>query len=74
MRISSLIASRDAVRRLLERLPVGYKEAVTLRDVEHLSYAEAASRLRRNVNTVKSQVARGRALLAAMLDTETWHD
>jgi len=70
MRMSSLIASREAVRQLLERLPDGYREAVRLRDVERLSYADAAQRLGRNVNTVKSQVARGRALLAAMLDAD----
>jgi RNA polymerase sigma-70 factor, ECF subfamily len=70
MRMSSLIASREAVRQLLERLPHGYQEAVRLRDVERLPYAEVAGRLGRNVNTVKSQVARGRALLAAMLDDE----
>lgn len=70
MRLSSLIASREAVRQLLERLPAGYQEAVRLRDVERLPYAEVATRLGRNVNTVKSQVARGRALLAAMLDGE----
>jgi RNA polymerase sigma-70 factor (ECF subfamily) len=70
MRMSSLIAGREAVRQLLERLPDGYREAVRLRDVECLPYAEAAQRLDRNVNTVKSQVARGRAMLAAMLDTE----
>ena len=38
-----------------------------LRDVEHLPYAEIAARLGRNVNTVKAQVARGRALLATMV-------
>jgi RNA polymerase sigma-70 factor (ECF subfamily) len=70
VRMSSLIASREAVRQLLERLPDGYRDAVRLRDVERLPYAEAARRLDRNVNTVKSQVARGRAMLAAMLDTE----
>lgn len=69
MRMSSLIASREAVRQLLRRLPLGYREAVTLRDVEGLPYAEVATRLGRNVNTIKSQVARGRAMLAAMLET-----
>ena len=68
MRMSSLIASREAVRQLLERLPDSYQQAVRLRDVERLPYAEVAERLGRNVNTVKAQVARGRAMLAAMLD------
>jgi RNA polymerase sigma-70 factor (ECF subfamily) len=67
MRMSSLIASREAVRQLLERVPEHYRDAVTLRDVEHLPYAEIAARLGRNVNTIKAQVARGRALLATMV-------
>jgi len=69
-RISSVIASREAARALAARLPQAYRQAVWLRDVERLPYREAAQRLGRNVNTVKSQVARGRALLARMLDAE----
>ena len=67
-RISSVIASREAARQLAARLPEPYREAVWLRDVERASYAEVARRLGRNLNTVKSHVARGRALLARMLD------
>jgi RNA polymerase sigma-70 factor, ECF subfamily len=66
-RMSSLVASRQAVRQLLDELPDRYRDAVTLRDVEGLPYAEVAVRLGRNVNTVKSHVARGRALLASLL-------
>jgi RNA polymerase sigma factor (sigma-70 family) len=66
-RISSLISTRETVRQLVERLPDRYRRAVELRDIERLSYAEAAERLGSNVNTVKSHVARGRALLAGML-------
>lgn len=67
LRISSLIASRETVRQLVERLPDNYRQAVELRDIQQLPYAEAARRLGLNVNTVKSHVARGRALLARML-------
>jgi RNA polymerase sigma-70 factor (ECF subfamily) len=66
-RMSSLVASREAVRQLLDELPDRYRDAVLLRDVERLPYAEVATRLGRNLNTVKSHVARGRALLAALL-------
>jgi len=66
-RMSSLVASRHAVRQLLDELPERYRDAVTLRDVEGLPYAEVATRLGRNLNTAKSHVARGRALLAALL-------
>jgi RNA polymerase sigma-70 factor (ECF subfamily) len=66
-RMSSLVASRDAVRELLDELPARYREAVLLRDVEGLPDAEVAARLGRSVNAAKSHVARGRALLAALL-------
>lgn len=67
-RISSIVASRQAAQQLTSRLTDPYREAVVLRDVERLSYAEAAERLGRNINTVKSHVARGRAMLARLLE------
>lgn len=67
-RISSLISTREAVQQLVGRLPKRYRRAVELRDIGRLSYADAAQQLGLNVNTVRSHVARGRALLAAMLD------
>jgi RNA polymerase sigma-70 factor (ECF subfamily) len=66
-RLSSVVSSQQAVHQLLAELPDRYRDAVTLRDVERLPYAEVALQLGRNVNTVKSHVARGRALLAALL-------
>jgi RNA polymerase sigma-70 factor (ECF subfamily) len=68
LRISSLISTREAVQQLVGKLPDHYRLAVELRDIERLSYVEAAERLGLNVNTVKSHVARGRAVLATMLD------
>jgi RNA polymerase sigma-70 factor, ECF subfamily len=68
LRISSLVATRATVRTMVERLPDHYRRAVELRDIERLSYDLAAQRLGLNVNTVKSHVARGRALLARMLE------
>jgi RNA polymerase sigma-70 factor (ECF subfamily) len=68
VRISSLISTRETVREIVRRLPDRYRRAVELRDISRLSYAEAAERLGLNVNTVKSHVARGRALLAGMID------
>jgi RNA polymerase sigma-70 factor, ECF subfamily len=67
-RLSSLVASRHAVRQLLDELPDRYRHAVVLRDVERLPYAEIATRLGGNLNTVKSHVARGRALLAGLVE------
>lgn len=66
-RISSMIASRTTVRDALAALPELYREPVTLRDMEGLTYAEISERLDRSVGTVKSQVSRGRALVAAAL-------
>ncbi|SKC75728.1 RNA polymerase sigma factor [Krasilnikoviella flava] len=66
-RMSSLIATRATVRDALAALPDLYREPVTLRDIEGLPYAEVADRLGRSLGTVKSQVSRGRALVAAAL-------
>lgn len=63
-RMSSMIVSRESVRQMLEELPPHYRDALLLRDVERLPYADVADRLGLNLNTVKSHVARGRALLA----------
>lgn len=68
VRMSSLISTREAVRAMVARLPDHYRQAIELRDIERLSYQEAGRRLGLNVNTVKSHVARGRALLARMLE------
>lgn len=66
-RMSSMIATRATVQDALATLPDLYREPVTLRDLEGLSYAEVAERLDRNVGTVKAQISRGRALLAGVL-------
>lgn len=66
-RMSSMIATRATVRDVLSGLPDHYRGPVTLRDVDGLPYAEVAERLGLSVGTVKSQVSRGRALVAAAL-------
>ena len=66
-RMSSLIATRATVRDALAALPDLYREPVTLRDIEGLPYATVADRLGRSVPAVKSQISRGRALVASML-------
>lgn len=70
VRMSSLIATRETVRTMVARLPDHYRRALELRDVERLPYDEAAGRLGLNVNTVKSHVRRGRALIASMVADE----
>lgn len=66
-RISSQLASRATLHGVIAGLPDHYQRAVVLRDVEQLSYEQVAQRLELNLNTVKSHVARGRALVAASL-------
>ena len=66
-RISSIIATQETARNLVARLDNPYRDAVILRDLERLTYAEASERQGVTVNTMKSRVARGRAHLARML-------
>jgi RNA polymerase sigma-70 factor, ECF subfamily len=47
----------------LESMPKTLRDAVWLRDVEELSYAEMARRLRIPIGTVMSRISRGRRLL-----------
>lgn len=66
-RMSSMLATRATLREALEALPELYRAPVTLRDVEGLPYAEIAEHLGLAQGTVKAQISRGRALLAAAL-------
>ncbi|USQ78906.1 RNA polymerase sigma factor [Ornithinimicrobium faecis] len=66
-RMSSMIATRATVQQVLAELPPTYRAPVTLRDLEGLPYAEIASKLNRPEGTVRAQVTRGRALVAARL-------
>lgn len=66
-RVSSLVAERDMVREAVYSLPPVFRETVLLRDVERLSYSEIAERQGLAINTVRSRLSRGRALLAARL-------
>jgi RNA polymerase sigma-70 factor (ECF subfamily) len=57
-----------AVEKALGELPVDYRTAVTLRDVEGLSTAEAAEALEIGERALKSRLHRGRMALRAKLD------
>jgi RNA polymerase sigma-70 factor (ECF subfamily) len=50
------------------RLPVEYREALVLVELQELTYAETAAVLDCPVGTVRSRLHRGRVLLSAMLD------
>lgn len=57
----------EALRRAVQALPVRYREAVVLCDLQELSYQEAADALACAVGTVRSRLHRARALLASKL-------
>jgi RNA polymerase sigma-70 factor (ECF subfamily) len=60
-------AGAEELRCLVASLPVAYRDAVVLRHVQQLSYAEAADVLGRPVGTVKANVHRGLGLLRLAL-------
>lgn len=55
------------VRSAIEAIPEPFREAVVLRDLEELSYAEIAEVTGVPVGTVMSRLSRGRAMLAKEL-------
>ena len=64
---------RESVQRwvrLLTAVPERYRAAVALRHVDGLSYPELATALDRPLNTVKSDVHRGVALLRAAYERD----
>jgi RNA polymerase sigma factor (sigma-70 family) len=60
-------ADKELVRRALEELPLQFREALILRELEGLSYKEIAQVADIPVGTVMSRLARGRKLLEAGL-------
>jgi RNA polymerase sigma-70 factor (ECF subfamily) len=59
---------REHVRAAVLELPVEFREAVALCELEELSYEEAARLLDCPVGTIRSRLHRGRALLLAKLE------
>ena len=53
----------NAVISEMEKLPVEYREAIVLREVNRLSYEQIADVLEVSVGTVKSRISRARTLL-----------
>jgi RNA polymerase sigma-70 factor (ECF subfamily) len=59
-----------ALNRAVLSLPLRYREAVVLCDLQEMPYVEAAGALGCAVGTVRSRLHRGRALLAAKMQTD----
>ena len=57
----------QVLKKALNDLPVHFREAIVLCDIEGLSYEEIASVLEINLGTVKSRIARGREELRKKL-------
>jgi RNA polymerase sigma factor (sigma-70 family) len=57
----------DRLRNAIEAMPEPFREAVVLRDIEDLSYAEIAEVTGVPVGTVMSRLSRGRSILAKEL-------
>jgi RNA polymerase sigma-70 factor, ECF subfamily len=66
----ALVWGGEAVERALSSVPEVFREAVLLRDVEELSYAEIAAALQVPQGTVMSRIYRGRTLLRSALAGE----
>lgn len=58
---------RQHVREAIEHLPVHFREVITLREFEELSYGEIARVLNCPIGTVMSRLARARAQLRDIL-------
>lgn len=56
------------VRQAIAHLPDAFREAITLRYIDEMSYEEIASSAGCSIGTVKSRISRGKALLADLLD------
>jgi RNA polymerase sigma factor (sigma-70 family) len=57
----------EALRRAIEAMPEPFREAIVLRELEDLSYAEIAEVTGVPIGTVMSRLSRGRSILAGIL-------
>lgn len=57
----------EIIQKALDRIPLKYREAVVLRDIQDLPYEEIATITGTNIGTVKSRIYRGRDFLRKYL-------
>ena len=60
----------EALRRALGSLPIAYREAVVLCDLQELTYQDAAAAAGCAIGTVRSRLHRGRQILAKKMRGE----
>lgn len=65
-----LAQDRETVRAAIEQLPIEFREAITLREVQGLSYKEIADVSGVPIGTVMSRLARARRQLQIILSKE----
>jgi RNA polymerase sigma-70 factor, ECF subfamily len=56
-----------AVRQAIAALPQSFRETITLRYIDEMSYEEIAAACGCSIGTIKSRIARGKAMLADSL-------
>ena len=64
----------ESLRAALAALPVAYREAVVLCDLQELSYQEAADAAGCAIGTIRSRLHRGRHELADTLRKDRWNN
>jgi len=64
----------EALRAALAELPVAFREAVVLCDLQELSYQDAADAAGCAIGTIRSRLHRGRGLLTDKLRKEPWNE
>ncbi len=69
LRFSSRATDRQIIQGAIAQLPAIFRDIVYLRDIQRMSYEDIANREGIALNTVRSRLSRGRALLAAQLAT-----
>jgi RNA polymerase sigma-70 factor, ECF subfamily len=74
--LAGLAELREAVAQRLSQLPAEQREAVRLRVLEDVPYAEIARRMKTSADTARARVSRGlRALNVALRDEhQAWRD